>query len=177
MSNVNTSAAKNAPLPIIGEDVEKKLLDAYHTIYALMASYGTPLTVPVESTGKAEWERVAVRGMNALSARQAHIREQEVAAFRQGVRDAISPHIDTARAEKEEYDSLSPTLRAKLGAFPTFITVPLSDVSDAFGEGATDQDMVKKLVAMSYKVSKGANGAYSLRVDLPKSMFGDNAGK
>src|SRR5579863_10469385 len=113
-----TSSQKNAQKPIIS---------AYQTIYRLMADYGDALTTPVSETKRQDWERVAVRGLNALTALDAHRKEQEVAAFRQGVKDAISPHLDRAREDKEEYDALSPTLKARLGAFQTYILVPVSD--------------------------------------------------
>lgn len=165
------SNSKNSPKPIISEDVADKLTSAYHTIFSLMASYGETIAVPTDKTGPKEWERVAARGFSALAARAAHIKEQEVAAFRQGVRDALAPHFDRARGEKAEYDALSPTLKAKLGAFPTFVTVPLSDVSDVFGEGTDIPVQVKKLTDMGYKMVKGANNTFSLRVDLPKSIL------
>jgi hypothetical protein len=179
--NSPTNTSKNAPLPIISEEDAETLTSAYHTIYALMASYGSAITVPVGKTGKAEWERAAARGFGALNARQAFLREQEVAAFRQGVRDAISPHIDAAREEKAEYDAAKAGMSEKvaklMAAFPTYINVPLAAVSDAFGEGVDVQGQVKKLVDMGYKVAKGANNTYSLRVDLPKSIIGDTDSK
>jgi len=172
-----TSSQKNAQKPIISEEVADQLIGAYQTIYRLMATYGDALTTPVSETKRQDWERVAVRGLNALTALDAHRKEQEVAAFRQGVKDAIEPHLDRARADKEEYDALSPTLKARLGAFQTYILVPVSDVSEVFGEGVEVPVQVKKLTDMGYKVSKGANGTFSLRVDLPKSILGDSAAK
>lgn len=169
--------SKNAPLPVISDEVAQELTDAYHTIYRVMAEYGTILTTPVSDTKPADWERAAVRGLKAYNARQAWIKEQEVAVFRQGVRDAISEHLDQARADKEEYDALSPTLRSKIGAFQTYILVPVTDVSHVFGEGVGVPEQVKKLTDMGYKLSKGANGAFSLRVDLPKSILGETSGK
>jgi len=175
--NTTTNTAKNAPKPLISEEVEGQLLGAYKTILRLMNGYGEPIAATLEQVGCREYERSAARGLNALTALQAHRKEQEVAAFRQGVKDAISPHLDTARADKEQYDALPATLKARVGAFATFILVPLSDMSGVFGEGADVQEQVKKLTQMGYKVSKSANGAYSVRVDLPKSILGDVAAK
>lgn len=175
--NTTTNAAKNAPLPIVSEEVADQIVDAYHNLYRLLSTYGSVLTTPVSETGRDEWERVAARGLNALKARAAHIREQAVAEFRQGVRDAISPHIDQARQDKSEYDSMSPTLRARIGAFQTYILVPLTDVSAVFPEGTQVPAQVKMLTDMNYKVSKSANGAYSLRVELPTSITGASASK
>lgn len=168
--NQNTNAAKNAPKPLISEDVETQLMGAYKTILRLMNGYGETIAPTVEQAGRPEYERAAARGLIALNALQAHRKEQEVAAFRQGVKDAIAPHLDRAREEKAEFDSLSPSLRAKLGAFPTFVLVPLADVAAVF-EGASEPDMVKRLNQMSYKVNKSPNGAYSLKIDLPKSIL------
>jgi hypothetical protein len=179
--NNTTNTAKNSPKPIISEEVAEKLTSAYHTIFSLMSAYGELINTPVDKTGKEEWERTAARGFLALNARRAFLKEQEVAAFRQGVRDAIEPHIDAARAEKEEYDAAKASMSEKvaklMAPFPTHINVPMSEVSGAFGEGVDLQSQVKKLVDMGYKVTKGANGTYSLRIDLPKSIVGDNGSK
>ena len=173
--NNNTSTAKNAPKPLISEEVEAQLLRAYRTILGVMNTYGETISPTVEQAGRPEYERAAARGLIALNALQAHRKEQEVAAFRQGVKDAIAPHLDTARADKEQYDALPATLKARVGAFATFILVPVSDMSGAFGEGVDVQEQVKKLTQMGYKVSKSASGSYSVRVDLPKSILEGNA--
>lgn len=172
--NSPTNTAKNAPLPIVSEEVAAEITSAFHNLYRLLAGYSStaPLTMSVESTGRDEWERVAARGLSALKARQVYIQEQAVAQFRQGVRDAIAPHIDTAREDKAEYDSLSPTLKARVGAFQTHILVPLSDVSEVFPQGTQIPAQVKMLTDMGYKVSKSTAGAYSLRVELPASITG-----
>ena len=177
MTTVN---ANNAQKPIISAEVAEEITAAFHVIYRAMATYGSPLPTTSEAvaaTGAKDWERGAARGFAALAARQAWVKEQEVAAFRQGVRDAIQPHIDAAREEKEGYDAAKAGMSEKvaklLAPFPTFVLVPLSDVSDVFGAGVEIPSQVKKLTDMGYKVSKGANGAFSLRIDLPKSITGE----
>ena len=169
--NTTTNTAKNAPKPIITDEVEAELTSHYTAILALMNTYGETITSTLDKAGRAEYERSAARGLIALTALQAHRKEQEVAAFRQSVKDAIAPHLDQARADKAEYDGMSATLRARIGAFQTYILVPMSDIVAAFPEGTTEQDAVKKLTQMSYKVSKSTNGTYSVRVDLPKSIL------
>lgn len=173
--NTTPNTAKNAPKPIISDEVEAELTRAYVTILRLMNTYGETIAPTLEKAGRQEWERGASRGLNALTALQAHRKEQEVAAFRQGVKDAISPHLDTARADKEQYDALPASLRARVGAFQTFILVPVSDMSGVFGEGVPEAEQVLKLQKMGYKVSKSAQGSYSVRVDLPKSILGETA--
>lgn len=181
MSTQNTNTAKNAPLPIISENVADDLTDAFKVIFDRMASHGAPLGITFDAAGRPEYERVAVRALDALKARQGYLKEQAVAQFRNGVRDAISPHIDAARAEKAEYDTLKATMSEKLAKmlapFPTYIMVPMSDVSEVFGEGVEVSAQVKKLVDMGYKVSKGQNNAYSLRIELPKSITGETPAK
>lgn len=164
---------KNVPKPIISDETEGALIGAFATILSHMATYGD--TISTEKPGRAEFERAAVRAFNALDALRKDRQEREVAAYRAGVRDSLASYLDTARQEKSEYDSLSPTLRAKLGAFPTFVNVPVKDVAHVF-EGVQETDMVKKLITLGYKVSKSAQGALSLKIDLPKSILeGTNA--
>lgn len=174
--NNNTSNVRNAPKPIIPQDVADQLTDAYHTIYRLMASYGEVINTPVEQTGSKVWEATCARGFAALQARKAYLKEQEVAAFRQGVRDALEPHLDAARAEKEEYDAAKAAggiVARMLPAFPTYRDVSIDDVSHVFPEGTAVEVQVKKLSDMGYKLVKSSKGAYSLRIDLPKSILGD----
>ena len=167
--NTTTNTAKNAPKPLISEDVEEKVMGAYKVLFSLLGTYGE--AIDGSKLNRAAYERISARGVNALLALQAHREEQEVAAFRQGVKDAISPHLDAARADKEQYDALPATLKARVGAFQTFILVPVSDMSGIFGEGVPEAEQVLKLQKMGYKVSKSAQNTYSLRIDLPKSIL------
>jgi hypothetical protein len=170
--NNPSNVTKNAPKPIITDSVAQEITDAFQVLFNALNTYGEQVAPTFADADIAGWERVGARALNAYKARLTHLREQEVAEFRQGVRDAIVPHIDRARQDKAEYDALSPTLRARLGAFQTYILVPLSDVSDVFPQGTSVSEMVKKLTTMNYKVSKSANGAYSIRQELPASITG-----
>lgn len=169
---MNTTVQNKAAKPIISDETEAQILGAFRTLFTLMGNYGD--AIDSSKPGRAEFERIAARSVNALEALKADRREREVAMYRDAVRGVIASHLDTARQEKAEFDSLSPSLKAKLGAFPTFVYVPVSEVTEVF-QGAPEADIVKKLVAMSYKVAKTAGGALALKIDLPKSILEGSA--
>jgi hypothetical protein len=172
---MNTSTSKPASKPIITDNVDSQITSAFQVLFNAVNTYGETVAPTFEQVGVKGWERLAARSLIAVAARQAHLKEQEVAAFRQGVRDAIEPHLDRARADKAEYDALSPTLKSRLGAFQTYILVPVSDMSEVFGSSVELPAQVKKLQDMGYKLSKSGNGTFHVRVDLPKSILGDDS--
>jgi hypothetical protein len=179
-----TNSNKNAQKPIISQNVAEEITSVFVRLQQLLSATPEWLQgVDAQTTEGDKMRAVGGRAILAVAVRQEWLKEQEVAAFRDGVRAAILPHLDAARKAKEEYDaalaSMSAAVRAmvKPAPFPTYIHIPVSDMSEVFAEGTPVEEQVLKLKKMGYTIAKPANGAYSIRFDLPKSILGDTSAK
>lgn len=167
MSNT-TSNAKSAPLPIISENAALNIQDALDRLYSIVSTYGSPLPSFADMMSDKEGrERILARAGRAYTARVEYLKQEEVRAFRQGVTDAVQPHIEVQSAAREQFLALAKEVRHYMPAFPTTVRVPVSEVSHIFPSGTSVESQVKYLHTMGYKVSKGADKTYSLAVELP----------
>lgn len=146
-----TSEQKD-PAPITAEQ-ESEIAHMLHKMYGIVGA------------GPLKWEecqndaarlKIVTNVVNALTYRRRFLRQQAFAKVRGELTTIFATYITTHRAEKEEYETLSPTLKAKLGAFPTEVKVPVKDLVSVFGEGAQEPGVAKILMSeMSYKLSDG----------------------
>lgn len=111
-------------------------------------------------------QAIAVRAIKALIVRSEAMKLERVRQFRAGVEKVCRTYIDLAQMEKEEFDAMSDSLRARLGltTFPDMVSIPLGALVATFPDGMPQESMIKMLHDMGYKVGKGKDGAFTMRV-------------
>ena len=174
MNPTNTATAFQPA--IISDTSEERILEALEALYNITYTYKTDKegpgaeVLPSFATCKGDESfrrRITGRAHAALAVLEAHRKEQKVAAFRQGAREVILPYIETHRADMAEYASLSSSMKAKMGPFPTAVTIPVSDFAHIFATGTTVGSMVGTLKDLGYTLSKGKGDTFNVRVEVP----------
>jgi hypothetical protein len=174
--NTNTNAANVVKLPIISDVSEERILDALRTLHSVIGTYGAALPdfddmladVGQGTDQALNLGRITNRAHKALTALQQHRKEEEVRAFRQGVKEALQSAIEVQGAARDAFLALPKEVRQFMPSFPTTVVVPVSDMSDVFPTGTPIEAQVKLLHTMGYKVSK-KDKAYHIVTELPTS--------
>lgn len=161
---------------VISANAEERLLQALEVIHSITATYKTDKEgdgaetlpafdkcAPVDSLRR----RITGRAHVALGMLEATRKEERIAHLRSGVREVIAPYITAHRKDREEFDSLSPSLKAKLGPFADTVMVPVSDFASVFPQGTTEGAMVGLLKELGYTIGKSGKDAFVVRITVP----------
>lgn len=154
-NNANGTAATTST--VISGDVAERIETELNSIVHLASTY-LGVTFPEGAKDSDKWEKACVAALNAHTRFRKAKKEAEVRQFRTGCENVIAIARDAQRKAKEEYDALSPSLKALMPKFPTSVEVPVSDFSDIFPAGTQAERMVRILKDMSYKLVKNATG-------------------
>lgn len=172
--NAPTNASNVVKLPIISDMSEERILDALRTLHSEIGTYGAALPSfddMVADVGQGtdralDLARITNRAHKALGALTSHRKEEEVRAFRQGVKEALASAIELQGKARDAFLALPKEVRQFMPSFPTSVVVPVSDMSDVFPTGTPIEAQVKILHTMGYKVSK-KDKTYSIVTELP----------
>jgi hypothetical protein len=163
--------ATSAPaLPPITDSQEQGLRDAFKVLYTHFASHGTTQLPAFDSLGVDGYTLLAQRALEAQKLAIKTRKEAAQRAVREGVKNALAPHIESARQEKGVYDAMvadtSPAMRPYIKTFVDYILVPMTEVSEVFPQGAKPEHIIVVLKDLGYTVTKGAE-SYNIKVQLP----------
>lgn len=143
------------------------ILAAFATIHATVNDVGETFTF--NDNDPASFDRVYNRATKALKRYKTAQREEMVRNLRSNLEGAFAPYLEAHATAKEEYDALSPTLKAMLPSFPTYVSVKLTDLSAHFPTGTSELNMVKMLADMKVECSKGKEKDAAILVRIPVS--------
>ncbi len=173
IATVSDVSAKPLPSRTVSEEVVSEVRGGLHTLYEMVKHMGEALPA-FEKCGEKELERIAYRALSVMKAEAKY--QQDVArqakeakrlAYRAKLQSVFAPHMETARQEKTAYDGLPASLKSKLGAFPTEVKVPVSEMMSIFGEGLTTEQVVDNLGSLDLKVGRGKEKNAPYYVILP----------
>lgn len=165
MTTNNANGTVQTTSTVISVEVAERIETSFSAIVHL-ASAVLGVEMPKDASDPEKWEKACVAALNAHSRFRKAQKEAKVRAFRQGCENVIAVARDAQKKAKEEYDALTPTLKALMPKFPTSVSIPVSDFSDIFPQGTTPEQIRKLLKDMSYNVFKGTDGDFSVRVAL-----------
>ena len=94
---------------------------------------------------------VCVRAINALATVQQRAKNEAEQKVRHALNAVLETYMATARAEKAEYDALSASLKARLGAFDATAKVPVEALQGILGT-SNPSVMVKRLHDLGLKI-------------------------
>jgi len=159
-SAVLTSATSTVMSDELFERLTECVKDLHH-LTSLMPADSKVGEIPTEfpKLGTDEWEKVMVKALNATRRYKKAKKEEQVRQFRAGCEKVVAEARGVQMKAKEEYDALSPSLKAIMPKFPTNVDIAVSDFSDIFPEGTTSERMVVLLKDLGYKIAKTAGGA------------------
>ena len=122
------------------------LLGALRTMHEIVwdAGKNEAINPSFDNLSTDEIGTVCVRAINAINAHEKRAKDAKDGKVRQAVNGVLETYFARARAEKEEYNALSDSLKARLGAFPTFVNVSVNDLQGVL-ETSNPSVMIKKL--------------------------------
>lgn len=168
MTTNNSNNAASTTSTVISDELAERIRDTFKSLahlVSLIPNDSSPLPA-FEELPTDKWDQVCIKALNAHSRFRKAKKEERVRAFRTGCENVIAVARGEQKKAKEEYDALSPALKAIMPKFPTTVEVPVSDFADIFPQGVTAEQIRKLLKDMSYNVVKGADGNFSVRVPL-----------
>lgn len=158
MSTQNTVAQT---LPIISDEDEAQIVAALAKLHAVIGNYGNPLPKLEEALADdAQRQRITNRAHKAIGALVNHRREEKVRAFRQGVADVVSPYVADAKTARTHFLAMPKEVRAFIPAFPSTVSIPVSEVASVFPTGTSEEHMNKFLHQLGYKLAKKEKAYY-----------------
>lgn len=156
-THMTTNNTVSTTSTVISSEVAERIEDTFNGVVHI-ASAVLGVDIPKDASDADKWEKACVALLNAHKRFRKAKREEQVRAFRQGCEDLLAVARGQQKKAKEEYDALSPNLKALMPKFPTSVSIPVSDFSDIFPEGTTKERIQVLLKDMSYKLVKTANG-------------------
>ena len=96
-------------------------------------------------------QAVCVRALRGIAHNEKVAKDAKAQRVRQSVNALLETAQETARREKAEYDSLSDSLKARIGAFPTFVNVSVDALQGVLGTSNVG-NMVKALHELGFKI-------------------------
>lgn len=144
---------------VISEEQETALVSAYQTIHSILSeSHPNMRNVAFNPTDVRILSDIASKGVVALDTLYKHRYQEQMAAVRDAIFALFAEPAREQLAAREEYDALSPALRAKLGAFDDTCALPFTEVRALFaGQNVTDPQIVGLLTSLKFKVAKVNN--------------------
>lgn len=113
--------------------------------------------------GREDYKYLADMARELLAAKAKDRWEQAIAAKRQGVLGVVNTYMSAAQTAKEQFDALPDNVRQFM-SFPSNVTIPFSALSQFWGEGTTNADMIKDLKSLSYTVAEKEKDSYVIKV-------------
>lgn len=157
-------------LPPLTDTQEAGLRDAFKVLYTHFATYGTTVLPTFDSLSPDGYEILAQRAIVAHKTMLKNRREEALRQVREAVKGVIAPYIETARREKEAFDTLLAStpeaMRSYIKPFADHTVVPFTEVSAVFPQGSKSEQIVVALKDLGYIVAKGTEGYY-VKVQLP----------
>jgi hypothetical protein len=141
-----------APKVLNGENIAT-LLACLRTMHGIVwdAGKGENVNPSFEHLSTDEIGTVCVRAINALATVQRRAKTEADRKVREALDKALETYTSALRKEKEEYDGLSASLKARMGAFDSSIKVAVNDLQGIL-ETSNPTIMVKKLHDMGFKI-------------------------
>lgn len=167
-TNTNIAAVPTTST-VISADVAERIENDFNSLVHL-ASAIMGVTFPEGASKADKWEIAIQATFKAHSRFRKAQKEAGERAFREGCAVIVNDARKERMSAKEEYDNLSPALKAAMGTFKTDIRIPVADFADVF-PGLTVEQIVTKLggkrgpgrpsaedKGFGYKVVKAADG-------------------
>lgn len=153
---------------VISEEQETALVSAYQTIHSILSeSHPSMRNVAFNPCDVRILSDIASKGVVALDTLYKHRYQEQLAAVRDAIFNLFAGSVQEALAARDEYDSLSPALRAKMGTFDDTCALPFSEVRALFaGQNATDPQITALLHSLKFKVGK-VNNMQVVIMNLP----------
>lgn len=179
MTTNNSSAPVATTSTVISDELAQRIRDTFkslHHLVSLIPNDSSPLPA-FEELPTDKWDQVCIKGLNAHSRYRKAKKEEKVRAFRAGCANVVEVARGEQKKAKEEYDALSPALKAIMPKFPTNVEIPVSDFADIFPQGTSEEQMRKLLKEMSYNIFKSASGSFFVKVALTPESKDDKDAK
>ncbi len=138
---------------LLSDDDADTLLASLRKMHDVVRNMGDALP-PWEKCNAVDHETIAARSLKLLTQRAKAEQARKINAIRAQLSGVFETHMNAAREEKAAYDALPATLKAKLGAFPETVKVPVSEIMGIFPTLTTEQ-VVGNLTNLSFKLGKG----------------------
>jgi hypothetical protein len=143
---------KKAPKQFNGEQIAE-ITAHFRALHALCwdAGKGGNLNPSFDKLTFDDIGTVCVRAINALATVQQRAKNEAEQKVRQALNVVLETHIIALRKEKAEYDGLSASLKARMGAFDSSIKVSVNDLQGIL-ETSNTAVQVKKLQDLGFKI-------------------------
>src|SRR5271165_3337963 len=147
-----TTATTKTVKVLNGEQIAQ-ITACFRTLHALCwdAGKGENLPTNFDSLTFDQIGSVCVRAINTLATVQHRAKTEADRKVREALDKALETYTSALRKEKAEYEGLSASLKARMGAFDSSIKVAVSDIQGIL-ETSNPTVMVKKLHDMGYKI-------------------------
>ena len=135
-----------------GEQIEQ-ITACFRTLHSLCwdAGKGESLPTSFDTLTFDQIGTVCVRAMNAINAHEKRAKDAKEQSVRNALSKVLETYMATARQEKAEYDALSASLKARLGAFDATAKVPVEALQGILGT-SNPSVMVKRLHDLGLKI-------------------------
>lgn len=180
---VSQNTASNKPVyPTLSDIDAQKLTEALTVIHSVVYSSdwsikgkgngaGFPTFDANDSDQRSSLFARAAKALDNRQATQAEAVKQaarvRLAAVKAALDTGLAAHIVVAREELAAFDALPASMKAKLDrSILTTLRVSVASLASCFAQGVPNDQILRDLVTMGFKVSSPAKGAYSVVIAL-----------
>jgi len=129
------------------------ILASLRTLHEIVWNSGTNEHLPTDfnTLSQEQLGTVCVRSLREIEKHEKRAKNAQEQKVRQALSKVLETYMATARKEKAEYDALSDSLKARLGAFDATAKVPVADLQGIL-ETSNPSVMIKKLHDLGLKI-------------------------
>jgi hypothetical protein len=155
MSTNNATVAQETTktVKVLNGEQIQQINDCFRTLHSICFDAGKGENLPTDYSTLTfdQIGAVCVRAINALATVQKRAKDAKDQSVRNALSKVLETYMATARQEKSEYDALSSSLKARLGAFDATAKIPVNDLHGIL-ETSNPSVMVKRLHDLGFKI-------------------------
>lgn len=158
---------------VISDAQESDILDCFRTLHhkvlgALQTCDIKPL-FPTEFSkcGSEDYKLLHQQSRTLIATKRNAKWEARISGIRTNVQGVVNAYMVKARAAKAQFDALKLSMGengALLPAFPSTVTIPMSDIVGCFPSNTDMKEVWKDLNDMSFQVGKGKDDTAFVKV-------------
>lgn len=139
----------------ITDSQEQAIREAMCVLHTIVQARGASVLPSFAECGMPELNKVLSRTFSVLEEKAKARHEALLATVRSEVDGVIAAYRSNEQVLVDEFNALSPALRAKLGVIcPTTVRIPFAEFEACFPEGTTHAYMIQALGTMGLSIGK-----------------------